>query len=193
MKKCHKCGKEKPEQEFRLRKGKTNNQSPYLNSECILCEKAWKRKYRTENKERIARERKEYRKKYPEKGKSQRAKEYYSKNSNLIKKRVNEYRKNNKAQISENRKAAYSRNLQKWREYNNRRYRFNADQVTEAYAAMLLRSQGHPNKDIKANPDLVEIKRIQIKIERYAKEKTSKKPKRIALQNGGKIRRPGKR
>ncbi|MGE7614774.1 HNH endonuclease [Paenibacillus sp. NPDC101420] len=93
MKKCKKCGVEKPDnkEHFVIKKAKLKE---YITSQCKECQRLYNRKYRTENKNDIFEQRKNYRKN----------------NSVVISERKGKYYVANKSRIIEKSKLYYKEN-----------------------------------------------------------------------------------
>ena len=111
LKKCTKCGEEKPATVEYFNKGERYKDG--LNSKCKFCIKEYSKKYRKENKEYF--------------------KQYYIENENKIKEHNKEYKKQNKNKIKEYNREYRNKNKNKIKEYNREYckeyYNYNKDKI----------------------------------------------------------------
>ena len=132
MKKCSKCGIEKPLSEFVKHK---NCKDGYENT-CKICTKQYKKEYYRDNKDNLKEYYKEYRENNKDKIKEYREnnkdkvkesnKKYYEENKEKLRKqmkqRFKKYYENNKEKIRDNAKKYYEENKEKVKE-SNKEYR----------------------------------------------------------------------
>ena len=145
---CTKCGEEKLLGEFgKLKKGKYGKRYT-----CKLCRKQYqeankekiaeqRKQYRKENKEQIKQYREankekitEYRKQYSQDNKEkvvESRKKYYEANKEKISKRDKQYRKENKEKLVESRKKYYEANKEKIAEYSKQYSQDNKERTNE--------------------------------------------------------------
>ena len=157
MKKCIKCGEVKPFSEF----CKDKTRADGLNNKCKKCVKQYNtenkeyfKNYYTENKDKI----KGYKKAYDIKNKD-RIKEfnknYYTENKDKIKECHKKYRIENKDKINE----------------INKKY---IDKLSDSYIkGLLAKNSPLKPKDFNDQPELIDLKRLQIQTERLCKTSKS--------------------
>ena len=170
---CSKCGRELPLSEFYKSKGYKYG----IGSRCKKCTVEYHRKYRIENKERIAERDRKYR--AENKGKiAERDRKYYAANKEKIAERKRKYRAENKEKIAEYRRKYYAENKEKIAE-RDRRYRAaNKEKIAERdrkyqkelyahYIIARLRDQHIP-----INETTIELQRNRLLLKRYIREQT---------------------
>lgn len=172
-KKCSKCGEEKPLEEFYRHKSKKYG----VRSECKLCSDKMSCKYSKTHRKQINERR---RKNYPiNKDKIiKKSAEYYESNHDKCIAARQRYYATHRRQIcdSRNRKRKENREyyLTKWNEYksiNKEKFKLyyqkqkkRIDDLMDSYIVARLVRQGFSSTDI--TPDLIELKRQQLKLER---------------------------
>ena len=151
MKKCSKCGIQKPLVEFnRDKKGKDGHRS-----QCKSCTAQYRAQYYEENKEKIARYRAQNKEKIAEQGARYRAQNkekiseknaryrsenkekiarYYEENKEKIAKRGARYRSENKEKIAEKKAQYYEENKEKIAEQQARYRAENKEKIVEYYS-----------------------------------------------------------
>lgn len=158
MKVCSRCHIEKDNSDFRLRKDKRDDRI-YLNNTCKKCDAELQRIYynsvkdnqdfKNKNRKRVKDWANSLGDQYTEKTKKRRQSEIY-------KKSMRQYRKKNKAKIYEQEKIT-----------KNRYHTKHRDNLTDEYVTRQLISQGVATREsLKLHPEIIEAKRIQLKIKR---------------------------
>jgi hypothetical protein len=126
IKKCTKCGVEKPFSDF----NKDKRTKTGLRSECNSCRKQRGRKYFQNNKEKIAEAARQYRQKNKEKlAEAQR--QYNQKNKEKIAEYQSEYRQKNKEKIAERESRYYQNNKELLTEYKREYFQNNKEKIAE--------------------------------------------------------------
>ena len=124
MKRCTKCGVEKPltNEYFQYRKGSKDG----FRNECKVCKKDYNRNYREENKEYLAKHNAEYRKaNWDSFMKNKKA--YEELNRELLAEKRKKYYQKNKEQISKKKKEYTEKNKVKYAKYHLEYARRNVD------------------------------------------------------------------
>ena len=150
MKKCIKCGEVKPFSEFHKDKSRADG----LNNKCKKCVAQYMKAYGTENKRKL----------------KERNKNYRTENKVKEKERNKKYYEENKGKLKERNKKYYEENKEKLKEYQAE----HKDKLSDSYIKKLL-SKNSPlkPKDFNDQPELIELKRLQIQTERLWKTSKS--------------------
>ena len=147
-KKCTKCGEEKEVSEFHKMKGCKYG----VRNTCKNCMKEYQKEYRKENADRLKECQKEYQKEY-QKENADRLKEYRKENADRLKEYRKEYRKENADRLKEYQK--------EYRKEYQKEYQIS---LSDGYIITQLRNR-NPNlttEQIRANPELIRLKRLAI-------------------------------
>jgi hypothetical protein len=178
---CKKCGETKPIEEFYLQPGNKNG----YNSECKSCKKIYKADYYRKNikliksKHRIYSQshkqekidyRREWLKNNPEKAKLM-SKKSHERNRENILAYLRIYQKTHKNKLNEKSKL-WARNHPNKEKIKHQRY---VKSLCDGYIIeQLFRNTGLLKSKIKEHPELIEVKRIQIKLKRLANENSNR-------------------
>lgn len=207
---CYKCRNIKAINEFVKNKSKKYG----YDYQCRECRRArdkknkakrnqWNKEWYKKNRNRILKHAKEYRMNHPEKLENivARNKVYYKRNRQKVLAQKKKYYQNHREEILARNKIRYLhdpeklKNIRKssrknWQKNNPTKYgivlrhkrRKAIDELKNTYIKILLKQQGVPMKVM--NNDIIEIKRLLIKIKRHVKEnkKADKQPTRIKVQ-----------
>lgn len=186
VKTCSKCKIDKPNSDFRMRKGKTANQASYLNSACRECEKEAKKEYVLKNHLKCRQSEKKWRLNNKDKVKAQQKRSYDKNKIKRIQCALNHYYNNKQNKISL---------VKKWREINKEkvktyrkvyeekyystliekrkiRYKLQRDLLRSRYLKSLLARSGFPTNQI--TDEIIEIKKLLIKTKREIKNHENK-------------------
>lgn len=115
MKRCTKCGKEKPTEEFVKYNYKLNK----YRSTCLECDRKRYKKYREANPEKARESQKKYREANPEKDR-ERQRKYREQNREKIREKRKKYREQNREKFLEIEKKSRKKNRENRRDYNKR-------------------------------------------------------------------------
>ena len=128
MKRCTKCGVEKPFSEFH----KDKRTKTGLRSKCNSCRKECSHRYYQNNREKIAEYYVEYRLREGNKEKAiEYKKKYYEDNKEKIIERAKKYRENNKEKVAERERRYYQDNKGLLTEYKSEYFQNNKEKVAE--------------------------------------------------------------
>jgi hypothetical protein len=189
-KQCNTCKLTKELTEFYKRK----NGILGRRSQCILCENECSKKYRLKNKDRLNQKQKEYYCANIEKSRKQGLARYY-KHRDVRMAYMKKYREKNKDKLNADARADYYANYDhyraKWKEYYKHNKEFinnlgkkwrekniekliardkkRREELTDSYVRSQLTKRSKIKIDIPK--ELIEVKRLQIKIRRLANEK----------------------
>ena len=163
VKVCSQCHRKLPIEDFINDEGREVRK-------CVRCREIQK-EYRIKNKERLALKAKIYRKKYYSEHREElcrKARTYYWEHTEQSAIRHKEYSKLNRDSIKKKHKEWETRNIEKIREYERRRSINRVSELQPKYIRGILKQQGFNPEDI--TPDLIEIKRAIIQINRKVKQ-----------------------
>jgi len=150
---CKKCGETKPIEEFA--KGVNINS-------CKLCYHIYLKKYRDLHREKILQSQRKYDQLHRDE-RSAKSRKYWKENKEMCKSKENKYRLNHKAQI---RIRHRKYRLQHKENIINTRNK-HKENMTDSYISMCLKLKV---PELKQHPELIELKRIQLKIFRLTKK-----------------------
>ena len=161
-KKCTKCGEVKALDLFSNRKtGKDGK-----NSQCKECAKEATREWRLENPEKAREATRKWYLKNVEKER-ERFREWRLENPEKVREATRKWRLENPEKARERFRKWRLENPEKVREYG-REWR---DSLSDGYVTSLLKASGLPPEIIEDNPEIVELKRLQIKLNRKINQK----------------------
>lgn len=146
-KKCTKCGEVKPKGAFY----KDDSKKDGLGSQCKECARARARKYRAENAGKV------------------RAKARKRRAENLEKERVRlrKWQAENPEKVRALSRKWKAENPERVREYNRK----SVEELPPSYIKKSLTASGLPPVVIEENPELIELKRLQIQLKRKINQK----------------------
>ena len=164
VKTCAKCGETKQAGQFRTRRATCKPCQAEYDRQYYAENRDKAREYRTENRDKIAERHRQYRAENRDKN-AEYQRQYYAENRDKIVEHQRQYRAENRDKIAEYHLQYYSENRDKKAEYL-RQYR--AALPDACVAQEIKRGTTLTRADIP--PELLEAKRLQLKLKRLARE-----------------------
>ena len=150
MKKCSKCGDEKPATTEYFKKIRANKDG--LSGSCRSCEQKHRKKYRQENSDKIREHRKRYRQQNPEKLREYQ-KKYYQENTDKSRECSERYRQENPVKLTKYKKKWYQENAEKHRERQKKWHQENTEHTKKYYQENIGKIRERIKKWRQENPE----------------------------------------